>query len=499
MDSRFKTLKNGNDIRGIAIKNPEKAVNLTPELVRKIAKGFYKWLKKNNENIDIKIGVGTDSRLSGESLSKACMEALIEEGAKVYDCGLSTTPAMFMSTVMETYKFKGAIMITASHLPYYYNGMKFFTSKGACEKEELNDVLELSEDNGDFDGISESATIVPLIDDYSNILVNKIREDINSSVNYDKPLQGLKIVVDAGNGAGGFFVDKVLKPLGADTEGSQFLNPDGTFPNHIPNPENKEAIESLKKAVLDSKGDLGVIFDTDVDRAAIVDNYGNTINKNAFIALLSAIVLEENKGAIIVTDSITSDGLKEFIENHGGIHYRFKRGYKNVINESIRLNNKSENCPLAIETSGHGAMKENYYLDDGAYLVCKILIKLVKLKNQGKEINDLIKELKHPREEEELRLTINDNNFRSYGENILDELLNFVATIDGWNLEPNNHEGVKVRVSGEWGSGWFLKRLSLHEPLVVINMEADTKGTIDKIKNKLKIFLGKYEKIDLKL
>lgn len=189
----------------------------------------------------------------------------------------------------------------------------------------------------------------------------------------------MKIIVDAGNGSGGFYAEKVLKNLGADVEGSQFLDPDGMFPNHIPNPENKEAMDSISKATVNSNADLGIIFDTDVDRAAIVDSKGMEINKNSLIALISNIVLRENPGSTIVTDSVTSIGLNEYISEHGGVHHRFKRGYKNVINEAIRLNNEGISAPLAIETSGHAALKENYFLDDGAYLVSKIIINAAKM------------------------------------------------------------------------------------------------------------------------
>lgn len=118
----------------------------------------------------------------------------------------------------------------------------------------------------------------------------------------------------AGNGAGGFYASQVLKPLGADVSGSQFLEPDGRFPNHIPNPENEDAMASVCSAVLEAKADLGIIFDTDVDRAGCVDAAGREINRNRLVALASAIVLEQYPGGTVVTDSITSDGLKVFIE-----------------------------------------------------------------------------------------------------------------------------------------------------------------------------------------
>ena len=142
---------------------------------------------------------------------------------------------------------------------------------------------------------------------------------------------------------------------------------DGMFPNHAPNPENKDAMKSICQATVDSGADLGIIFDTDVDRAGCVDKNGNEINRNRLVALASIIALENNQGGTIVTDSVTSTGLSEFINNYlCGVHYRFKRGYRNVINEQLRLNSEGINCPLAMETSGHAAFRDNYYLDDGA-------------------------------------------------------------------------------------------------------------------------------------
>ena len=142
-------------------------------------------------------------------------------------------------------------------------------------------------------------------------------------------------------------------------------------------------MKSIVDAVVKNGADFGIIFDTDVDRAGAVDKGGSVLNKNRLIAAISAILLKEFPGTTIVTDSITSSGLAEFIANHGGVHHRFKRGYKNVINESIRLNENGVDSQLAIETSGHAALKENYFLDDGAYLVTRLLIEMAKLKNRA--------------------------------------------------------------------------------------------------------------------
>lgn len=494
---QWEKLQNSTDIRGVALEGSEKAVNLTPEVVKLIAYGFVKWLerKKNTKALNLKIAVGTDSRLSGPDLKVAFIEGITGLGCSAYDCGMCTTPAMFMTTVTEGYKCDGSVMLTASHLPYYYNGLKFFTEEGGCEKEDIKYILsEASKEEKIKASYNWKIKPVDFIEEYSNILINMIRKGTGSEKNYNEPLSGFRIVVDAGNGAGGFFANKVLKPLGADVTGSQFLEPDGRFPNHIPNPEDKEAMESIREAVLANNADLGIIFDTDVDRAAVVDSRGMEINRNALIALISSIILEEHPGTTIVTDSVTSTGLGEFISKYGGIHLRFKRGYKNVINEAKRLNGEGRESWLAIETSGHGAMKENYFLDDGAYLIARILIKMAKLNVEGRKIQSLIEDLKMPAESHEFRLKIKNENFREYGTEIVKALEKYIDEVEGWSMVPENYEG--VRVSCGKLDGWFLLRISLHEPLLALNIESDSEGGTKVILDKLMPFLNRYSELD---
>lgn len=485
MDKLY-SLQNGTDIRGVAYKDDKSDldITLTKEDVKNLVRGFATWIIDKDKKDQVKISIGTDSRLTGPDFRQACIEALTEIGVDVIDCGMSTTPAMFMSTIIDGYECDGAIMFTASHMPYVYNGLKMFTSQGCLEKTDIKDIIDICVE-GNFVEVKSKGKVVSkdLIGDYAQILVDKIRAGVNSPENYEKPLAGMKIIVDAGNGAGGFFADKVLARLGADTEGSQFLNPDGMFPNHIPNPENKEAMASICQATLDNKGDLGIIFDTDVDRAAIVGPNGRPINKNALIALISTIILEEHPQTTIVTDSVTSNGLANFIKAKGGIHHRFKRGYKNVINEAIRLNEEGRESHLAIETSGHAAIKENYFLDDGAYLISKILVKAAQLYRESQDIGKLIGDLDEALEDKEVRLKIEDKDFRAYANNIINSLSEKVKTIDGWTQVSENYEGIRVDCRDE--KGWFLMRSSLHEPLLVINFESDIQGGCDMIYERL--------------
>ncbi len=491
LSKEWSSLKNGSDIRGVASEGIKGAhINLTDEVVEKIAKAFVLFTEKrtNKKAEDIKIAIGHDSRISAQRLKNACIKAFLESGASVYDCGLCTTPAMFMITIDEDYKADSSVMLTASHLPFNRNGLKFFTKEGGLEGADITEILEYAQTN-EFNFVGGGKVeSCKYLKKYADDTKKKIQKETGLTM----PFDGMKIAVDAGNGAGGFYANEVLAPLGADVSGSRYLEPDGNFPNHIPNPEDKDAMKAISEAVISSESDLGVIFDTDVDRAAIVSDTGNEINKNGLIALISAVLMEEKKGTV-VTDSVTSTGLKDFIENSlGGVHHRFKRGYKNVINEAKRLNAEGIYSPLAIETSGHAALMENYFLDDGAYLITKLLIKAVKLRAEDKKLSDLIADLKQPVIQTGHRLNLLCEDFKDAGTTILNDLEETVKNSSDMTLETPNYEGVRVNVK----DGWFLLRLSLHDPLMPLDIQCDTEETLNEINNFLKYFLSKYDYID---
>src|SRR5699024_5991593 len=493
-NTSLEKLINGSDIRGIAIDTKEHKANLTEKEVKKIANGFLHLLKEDKKvrRKPMRIAIGFDSRVSGPAIKEALVEVFMSAGVTILDAGLATTPAMFMATQFSEIDADAGIMITASHLPYFHNGLKFFTKEGGAEHEDMEKIIEYADSGVASQGEGHLEDI-DLISYYADDLVQKIQE----GTGLEKPLEDLHIVLDAGNGAGGFFAADVLEPLGAKTTGSQFLDPDGYFPNHIPNPDNSEAMASIQGAVLKNKADVGIIFDTDVDRAAVVDDSGEFINRNNLIALLAQIVLTDEAGALIVTNSPTTSHLKSFIQNLGGKQYCYISGYRNVINKAIELNEDGTSTPLAIETSGHAAFRENYFLDDGAYVVAKILMLLPELNQKGQKVGDLIKELKQPVEAQEVRFTILDEQYQEYGHQVIGDLEEFVARTLGFDREPDNTEGIRVNVSEGFGSGWFLLRMSLHEPLLVLQVENDHEGSNHKVFQQLAKFFEKYDKLNL--
>lgn len=487
----YLNLRNGTDVRGTAIAGENDPVTLTDEAVTNIAKAFFVWVKQKTGKLPV-VAVGNDSRISAERISGCVAKGISDCGGTVILTGLSSTPSMFM-LLQDGFGADASIMITASHLPYRKNGLKFFVKEGGLEGSDVSEVLEIAA-KGEFPAGQGEIRNRGYIEKYAADLVDKVRKACGET----HPLKGKRILVDAGNGAGGFYCDLVLAPLGADTTGSQFLDPDGRFPNHIPNPENADAMKSVSEAVVANKADFGIIFDTDVDRAGAVAPNGEEINRNRLIALISAILLEEEKGAYIVTDSVTSDGLAEFIARHGGVHHRFKRGYKNVINESKRLNAEGKYSPLAIETSGHAALKENYFLDDGAYLVTRLLIALAKCAKEGKDLISMIDDLPEPKEACEARLTfIQGADFKTLGQGVIENLKATSLSLPFLSLAPDNYEGVRINFDEEHGDGWALVRMSLHEPIMPINIESNCAGGNRKIASWLHAFLKEYPFLNL--
>ncbi len=484
-------LRNGTDVRGVASEGVAgEHVNLTEDVVKSVASAFCFWLSKKRGVERVTVAVGHDSRISAPALLRGTVDGITATGSDAVVTGLSTTPSMFALLKDEGFSEKcdGSIMITASHLPFNRNGLKFFSPDGGLEGEDVKEILTVAAAETYPTRECGTRKDCPYLDRYAEGLVQIVRK----ATQEDKPLSGKRIVVDAGNGAGGFFAGKVLIPLGADVGGSQYLEPDGLFPNHIPNPENKEAMRSVCAAVKAANADFGVIFDTDVDRAGAVDQNGEEINRNRLIALISAILLEERAGTI-VTDSVTSDGLAKFIAAKGGKHHRFKRGYKNVINEAIRLNELGEYTPLAIETSGHAALKENYFLDDGAYLITRLLIALAKAAKRGETLTHLIADLQTPKTEIEMRVRFIDFcEFKSLGQTVLREFKAYAETLPYAQTAKDDHEGCRVTFDEKHGDGWALIRMSLHEPIMPINVESNGLYGALQIAKELYRFLKQY-------
>ncbi|MBA0850383.1 hypothetical protein Goshw_028926, partial [Gossypium schwendimanii] len=527
---KIRRLQNGSDVRGVALEGEKgRTVDLTPPAVEAIAESFGEWIikalqKERGRPVeDVTVSLGKDPRISGASLSVAVFAGLARAGCLTFDLGLATTPACFMSTLLPPFAYDASIMMTASHLPYTRNGLKFFTKKGGLTSPEVEEICDKAAHKY-ANRLTKVSTMlnsppkkVDFMRAYAKHLRDIIKERVNHPIHYDTPLKGFQIIVNAGNGSGGFFTWDVLDQLGADTFGSLHLNPDGMFPNHIPNPEDKTAMALTRAAVLENTADLGIVFDTDVDRSGVVDNNGNPINGDKLIALMSAVVLKEHPGTTIVTDARTSMELTRFITDRGGHHCLYRVGYRNVIDKGVHLNQDGVETHLMMETSGHGALKENYFLDDGAYMVVKIIIEMVRMRLEGSDegIGSLIKDLEEPLESIELRMNIisEPKYAKARGREVIEAFRSYIeeGQLKGWELDACGDcwvsEGCLVdsndspsaidahmyraKVSNEKNEeiGWVHIRQSIHNPNIAINMQSSVPGGCQLM---TKVSLGKW-------
>uniref|UniRef100_A0A0E0A9P8 phosphoglucomutase (alpha-D-glucose-1,6-bisphosphate-dependent) n=1 Tax=Oryza glumipatula TaxID=40148 RepID=A0A0E0A9P8_9ORYZ len=501
----IRRLQNGPDVRGVALEGENgRAVDLTPLAVEVIAESFGEWLREELQQLEsgrdggeVRVSVGRDPRLSGARLGAALFAGLARAGCSVFDVGLATTPACFMSTKLPRFSYDASIMMTASHLPYTRNGLKFFMKRGGLTSGEVEGVCDRAARKyvarkmglGGGRGMPPVVMRVDLMSAYAQHLRNIIKE---------------RVIVNAGNGCGGFFTWDVLEKLGADTTGSLHLEPDGKFPHHMPNPEDTTAMSLTRGAVLDHGADLGVVFDTDVDRSGVVDATGAAINGDRLIALMSAIVLDEHPGTTVVTDARTSDGLTRFIQARGGHHCLYRVGYRNVIDKGVQLNADGVETHLMMETTGHGALKENNFLDDGAYMVVKIIIEMVRMRLVGLEgsVGTLIMDLEEPAESKLMRMNIlgEAKYAKQRGTQAVETFRNHIqeGKLNGWvlddcgdcsvsqgclvdtNDDPFDVDAYMYRAKffdeykGELG--WVHIRQSVHNPNIAINMQSSIPG-----------------------
>jgi phosphomannomutase len=398
-------------------------------------------------------------------------------------------------------------MVTASHLPADRNGMKFFTLKGGYTKMQIQRLVAIAKvhagrwyDMGILpptsgDGAVYCSRWVDFMPVYELRLKQQMVKEVHEEAKTDEnalsqTLKDLKIVLNAGSGSGGFF-RRVLEDLGADVSASIHTTPDSNFPNgYIPNPESDVMIEETMRICEESSADIGIMLDTDADRCGFVvprtvradgtrADY-EPLGRNRLIALLGVMFSKQSPGCAIVTDSVTSNGLATFLkENLGLVHVRYLKGYANVINKAKELTQSGVvNAEVAIETSGHCAMKENDYLDDGTYTAVKVVGLLAKEKTKHPTLSllDLIKDMTEMDEVSELRMPTMDGTLET-----TQRMFDFIALeIEQqcesniyWTIDQENLEGIRVSTGAD--GGFFMLRKSLHDPVISLQIEASSK------------------------
>lgn len=423
-----------------------------------IAKGFAVILKKHNVDTAV---VGHDARATSEKFCNSAIRGLTESGINIINIGTATTPMSYWAQYFL--KVKGLLMVTASHNPVGWNGVKVGTDFSSTlltdEMQELYEIIE-KEEYIQGQGTAKEQNIM---EDYMKDLLS--RATITRK---------FKILVNTANGTAGILMPELLRRTGCEVV-EHFTNVDPTYPNYTANPDGTVMMEDTGKQTAANHCDIGMAFDGDCDRLGLTDEKGHTIWPDRYIILLSRLVLSKKPGAKIVFDVKVSEALPEDIKAHGGIPIMWKTGHSH-----IKAKLAEEKAAMAGEMSGHIFFVEDYYgFDDAAFAALKML---EYLSTQDKPLSEIVASTPYYISTPTIQVKTPDEDKYNVVEKLTKEFKE-----EGYKVVDIN--GARVYVD----NGWGLVRASSNTPTLVLRFEAKTKEDLEKIKKLFKEKLDKFE------
>jgi len=437
------------DIRGVAYKD------LTSDAVNIIGKAYGTYMKSMGYSA---ITVGRDNRASSSDFFSNLSEGIMSTGCNVTNLGVVTTPLLYYS--LFHLKPDGGVMITGSHNPPEYNGMKICVNQSAIFGAEIQKIRKICEDNDFHHGIGklEDADVVT---PYRKMLLQKFH--------FRKKI---KVVIDAGNGTAGLVVPRLFEKLECDLV-PLFCEPDCRFPNHHPDPTVPENLEALINKVKEVKADVGIAFDGDADRIGVVDNRGNILWGDKLLILYARDLLKNHPGASIIFEVKCSQTLSDDIKKNGGKPIMCAAGHS-----IIKGRMKKEKALLAGEMSGHMFFADEYFgYDDAIYAACRI-IRI--LSNSDLSLSELLKDLPITFSTPEIRVDCPDEKKFDVVKKIASDLKKNYKTID--------IDGARVIFE----HGWGLVRASNTQPVLVLRFEANSPAHLDFIQNTITSKVKEY-------
>lgn len=447
------------DIRGtVSGDKPQ----ITPDLARLVGKALGTYLPK--EFGTDRLFIGCDNRASSPILKQVMIEGLTSTGLNVTDIGAVLTPTVYFASA--SYSGKGAgVMITGSHLDTRYNGIKMAYGPLALADQQIQDLLKMIQQDTFATG---RGTVTNDPD-----MIHHHMETIGSKVRIARPL---KVVLDAGNGLSGTYIPAVLRKLGIEVVGL-YLESDGTYPNHLPNPEDPETTKDLEAKVVEVGADLGLGFDGDSDRCGFIDDHGHHIAADRLLALLARDLLQRQPGASIVYDVKASQALPDEIKKYGGVPVMWKTGHSLMKQKMHEIGS-----PLGGEVSGHLFVGENYYGFDDAPLIALKTLQIIA--SQDKTVSQLFDEIPKLVATPEIILSAPD----AVKFQIIQEMTDNLSK----KYECFTLDGVRAKFE----NGWGLVRASNTQPAITLRFEAYTKPQIVEYMNIFKSLLDKHPEVD---
>lgn len=461
------------DIRGEVDKN------LTEDVVNLIGKAYGVKIKEKIKKENLKVSIGHDVRLSSEKLSKALIDGITSQGIDVIFLGLIPTPTLYFS--LFNLPVDGGIMITGSHNPPQFNGMKICIGKETIYGEEIQEIYKIARNYKGEDGLKrgdiERFDILSVYKDYL------IKEFSKGPINELKD-RSLKIVIDSGNGCGGLVILEVLRRLGVKVI-DLFSEPDGNFPNHHPDPTVIKTLMILKETVLKEKADFGVAYDGDADRIGVVDENGEVIYGDKLTYIFGKDVLRDHPSGKIIGEVKCSKTLFDGIEKLGGIPILSPVGHS-LIKKKLR----EENALLAGEMSGHIFFNDRYYgYDDALYSTLRLveIYARERLRTPNFKFSQLLSDLPKVYVSPEIRVHCPDDKKFQVVKNILPQLEKEYPEIYKDVKKVITIDGVRV----EFSDGWALARASNTEPVIVMRFEAENEEKLGLYRKIFEELLGK--------
>ena len=427
------------DIRGKVIDD------FPPEFVIQLGKGFGTFVKRNGFH---EISLSGDIRLTTPDLMDQFKKGVLSTGVDVINLGILPTPANYYS--MFKLEVGGAVQITGSHNPPEFNGFKMSLDRKAVFGKNIQ-VLRKYIDNGDFD-IGEGNEIkYDIKSDYKSMIIEKI--------NIERPM---KVVMDCGNAAGAINAPDIFKNLNVELT-ELFCEPDGTFPNHHPDPTVKENLKDLIHVMKKGNHDIGIAFDGDADRVGVVDETGGIIWADQLMALFLPEIIQNEE--TILFDVKCSQALEDMILKLGGKPLMWKTGHSLIKQKMTELG-----CKLGGEMSGHIFFADDYYgYDDAIYVAARIV---QTLSRTNKKLSELKENLPKYYSTPEMRMTCesDEEKFR-----IANEAIDYFQE----HYDCITVDGVRIK----FGDGWGLVRSSNTQPVIVCRFEANSSERMEEIKN----------------
>jgi len=433
---------------------------LNDNSVYHIARGFGAFLTKIG--IDECV-VGNDSRATSESFHDQAIKGLTESGINIVDIGTASTPMSYWSQFYL--KVKGLFMITASHNPAGWNGIKLGTDLSKTlltdEVQEVYSIIEKEE------YVNGHGTV------RKEEIFEAYKKDLLTRANITNKF---KVLVNTGNGTAGLFYPELLKETGCEIV-EHYTNVDPSYPHYTANPDGTEMMEDTGKQTVANNCDFGFAFDGDGDRLGIVDEKGQTIWPDRYIILLSRLVLTKKPGAKIVFDVKVSEALPEDIKAHGGVPIMWKTGHS-----YIKAKLQEEGAAMAGEMSGHIFFVEDFYgFDDAAFAALKFL---EFMSTQDKPLSEIIADTPYYISTPTIQVKTTDEDKYDIVDTLVKEFKD-----EGYKV--NDINGARVYTD----DGWGLVRASSNTPTLVLRFESKTEEGLEKVKKLFKEKLDKFEKV----